>query len=80
MTLPPDQRLRLYGREHCHLCEQAEQLLAQLGVDYRYVDIDESAELGAQYGLRIPVLVSPKAELDWPFELQNLALWVQANA
>lgn len=72
--------MRLYGREHCHLCEQAEQLLAQLGLDYLYIDIDESAELGAQYGLRIPVLATSQAELDWPFDLQNLALWYEANA
>ena len=74
------QTLRLFGRENCHLCEQAEALLNQLGIAYRFVDIDESAELGALYGLRIPVLANTLAELDWPFDQQNLALWCAPKA
>lgn len=72
--------VRLFGREQCHLCEQAEQLLRQLGIPYRYVDIDQSAELGAEYGLRIPVLAAGNSELDWPFDQQNVALWWAPNA
>ena len=72
-------RLRLFGREQCHLCEQAEQLLLQLGLRFAFVDIDESPELGAQYGLRIPVLALGEAELDWPFDQEKLEILQMEN-
>ena len=36
--------------------------------------------VGALYGLRIPVLANTLAELDWPFDQQNLALWCAPKA
>ncbi|MDP1931475.1 MAG: glutaredoxin family protein [Gammaproteobacteria bacterium] len=74
--------LFLYTTLGCHLCEQAEQLLAPV-VDYinrcgdeqsqvvvRLVEIAESNELMLLHGLRIPVikLQGTEPELSWPFE------------
>lgn len=62
--------LRLYGTSHCHLCEQAEALLRQLGCDARHIDIVEDDALLERYGVRIPVLLRTDtgAELGWPFD------------
>ncbi len=46
----------LYTRRGCHLCEAAEDLLAQVGVGVRLVDIDTVTALRDRYGLRVPVL------------------------
>ena len=60
--------LTLYGREYCHLCELAQALLQAAGMSFQVIDIDADSELGARYGLRIPVLRHPDGrELDWPF-------------
>ena len=60
--------LILYGREHCHLCELAQELLQTADLIAQLIDIDSDPELGARYGLRIPVLRYPDGrELDWPF-------------
>ena len=60
--------LILYGREHCHICELAQALLHAAKLSVQLIDIDSDPELGARYGLRIPVLRHPDGrELDWPF-------------
>lgn len=60
--------LTLYGREECHLCESAQELLHAANMPFLLIDIDADPELGARYGLRIPVLRHPDGrELDWPF-------------
>jgi predicted N-acetyltransferase YhbS len=73
----------LYGTSACHLCEQAEALLASLPlttpVPLDVVDISDDDSLLACYGTRIPVLQRVQAgetqELDWPFSAaQALAL------
>ena len=52
------QRVVLYERAECHLCEEARQALdALIGPDrYDRVDIDASDELVVRYGFRVPVL------------------------
>lgn len=65
--------LTLYGREHCHLCELAQAILHAAQLSAHVIDIDSDPELGARYGLRIPVLVYPDGrELDWPFSQDDL--------
>lgn len=65
----------LYGTDACHLCEQAEALIAsaiagECTVRVCVEDISDSAELLTRYGLRIPVLRDPSGrELDWPFSV-----------
>ncbi len=66
MATPP--MLKLYGRDECHLCELAQALLQVANMSFQLIDIDSDPELGARYGLRIPVLRYPDGrELDWPF-------------
>lgn len=74
--------LILYTTEGCHLCEQAEQLLAQLsqlqsGEDALQlipVDIATDEALVELYGIRIPVVKNAltQKEIGWPFELKDL--------
>lgn len=60
----------LFATEHCHLCEQARDVLLACGLGGRYtlVDISDDDQLMARYGLRIPVLAGGARELDWPFD------------
>jgi hypothetical protein len=78
-------RLRLYGTAGCHLCEDAEALVAGLRPDFpelaaEAVDIAGDDELLDRYGTRIPVLVDPAsgAELGWPFDAAALRAFVAA--
>jgi len=62
--------LILYQRDHCHLCDQALELLARARApEFESVFIDGDAALEARYGLRVPVLrdAASGLELDWPF-------------
>lgn len=76
-------RFTLMSTEHCHLCEQAEMLIVQQVDGYKYIveveDIAVDDLLIARYGIRIPVLVDEqtKAELNWPFDQESLAAFVQ---
>ncbi|MCK8516431.1 glutaredoxin family protein [Methylonatrum kenyense] len=65
-----DFQLVLFGTEHCHLCEQAQDVLAGCGLadDYSLIDISTDDRLMELYGLRIPVLAADARELDWPFD------------
>jgi glutaredoxin-related protein len=62
--------LKLYGTEFCHLCEEAEAILREVGIEADHIDIAEDDELLEKYGIRIPVLkrVDTGAELGWPFD------------
>lgn len=79
-------RLTLYGTAGCHLCEDAEALLAKGIVRQpgRYAiiiaDIADDALLLERYGLRIPVLQDQGsgAELDWPFGPDEILAFLSA--
>lgn len=64
----------LYSTSHCHLCEQAEALLAQLGIEAEHIDIVEDDVLLESYGTRIPVVkrMDDGSELGWPFDVEAL--------
>ena len=53
-------RLVLYTRAGCHLCQdmlaQARPLAAEHGLEIELVDIDDDLALAKRYNLRIPVL------------------------
>lgn len=73
-------RAILYGTVGCHLCDDAEALLAPLLVEVsaalgsdceiECIDIAAADGLLGRYGERIPVLrrAGDGAELDWPFD------------
>ncbi len=46
----------LYSRDGCHLCEDAERVLTELGVPYERVAVSGDAELERLYGWDVPVL------------------------
>ena len=67
-------QILLYTRRGCHLCEQAEDMLAALGVAAARVDVDAEPEAAARYGLRVPVLeVAGEAVLEGRFEERQLS-------
>jgi hypothetical protein len=67
--------LQLFGTAHCHLCEQAHEIVAACVARHpdwliEQIDIAEFEEWQALYAIRIPVLYHPesKQELGWPFD------------
>ncbi len=70
--------------EGCHLCDQAISLLvssidpSEFEVDL--VDIAFDDELMERFATRIPVLVDSRSKqsLDWPFDVQQLAQFVES--
>ena len=62
----------LFGTEGCHLCEEAEQLLAQVGLTFEKQDIMADKQFLRRYGVRIPVVLHRPSglELGWPFSLE----------
>lgn len=72
-------KLELYRSEYCHLCEEADAVLAQAGVSAQGIEIGDSEALIERYGARIPVLRrrDSGAELGWPFDAAMLAVFLQ---
>ncbi|MGV8844042.1 MAG: glutaredoxin family protein [Pseudomonas sp.] len=73
---------QLLGTLGCHLCEQAEAVLmpfVERGLWVEVLDIAERTQWMDDYALRIPVLrrLDTGAELDWPFEAQQLATFLR---
>ncbi|MDD2760025.1 MAG: glutaredoxin family protein [Methylomonas sp.] len=72
----------LFGTDACHLCEQAELMLQEMGLsfDKREVLLDENWL--RQYGLRIPVLFDQvsASELAWPFSKEDLAEFIMQTS
>jgi hypothetical protein len=69
----------LYSTEGCHLCEQALQLLNELGVHPEVIDIAFDDSLFTQYGWVIPVVKVASHELHWPFDAQQLSQWLLSH-
>jgi len=77
--------IKFFTTAGCHLCEQAYQMLDYLvnhqdetadNFDIQVVEIADDDVLVDKYGIRIPVLASSISELAWPFELEELRLWL----
>ncbi|MCF5668301.1 glutaredoxin family protein [Pseudomonas marginalis] len=73
---------QLFGTLGCHLCEIAEAEImpfVERGLMVELVDITDPDDLTDVYGLRIPVLrrVDTGAELDWPFDSQQLVAFLR---
>ena len=67
----------LLGTSGCHLCDIAEQLITQLQavqrITYEYVDIaDFSEPLMMEFATTIPVILTPKKRLNYPFSVLDL--------
>ena len=75
--------LRLYQRDHCHLCGLALAVLAEARApDFERVFIDDDAALEARYGLRVPVLrdEARDAEMAWPFDAEAVRAFFTSPA
>jgi hypothetical protein len=81
--LMPNNRYILYGTANCHLCEDAIDLihLSDADLDLSVIDIVDDSDLYARYELTIPILKSSttEAELNWPFSLESLQLFLSNN-
>lgn len=64
----------LFGTEGCHLCEDAEHLLLQAGLDFEKQDLINNDAAMQRYAIRIPVLLHTPSglELSWPFNAPQL--------
>lgn len=74
-------KLVLYQRDDCRLCDQALAVLAAARTpDFEDGWIDDSDELEARYGTRVPVLrdAASDRELDWPFDVEAVRAFVGA--
>ena len=56
-------RLTLYGREGCHLCDEARAVLVGIGEPFDEVDIESDDDLLKRYLERIPVIALDGEEL-----------------
>lgn len=70
--------LILYGTEACHLCDEAELLLRQHGLNFDKRDIIDDEQAQQRYAIRIPVLRDDASgrELGWPFDAEAIAEFV----
>ena len=73
-------KINFYTTLGCHLCDQALDLVKILQVRNSHmvvteIDIADSEELMAEYGIRIPVvkLEATDDDIGWPFTLEALA-------
>ncbi len=65
--------LELMSRKGCHLCEEAEHLLDQMGVPYRWLDVDSQPAWQLEYGFRVPVLLGDSQPvMEFPFSRDKL--------
>ena len=60
-------KVTLYTRVGCHLCQEAERVLAQERVVTPFrlelVDVDRDPDLARRYGVRVPVVAVDGVEL-----------------
>jgi glutaredoxin len=53
----PDERIILYTRPGCHLCEDAAAILDKIGEPWREISVAGDIELEREYGERLPVIM-----------------------
>lgn len=71
--------LILLGTLGCHLCEEAELIMAEFKqVNIENIDIAEQEQWQEKYAIRIPVLYNPntKKELGWPFSANQVQAFI----
>ncbi|KAF3982607.1 MAG: glutaredoxin family protein [Methylococcales symbiont of Hymedesmia sp. n. MRB-2018] len=74
--------LILFGTEGCHLCEDAENILAEYKQNLfkiESIDIAVEEQWQKQYAVLIPVLYHPetKKQLGWPFSLVQVQAFIK---
>jgi hypothetical protein len=70
--------LNLFSTTHCHLCEQAEDIVRNLPqqdcLQLNIIEIADDNLMMGRYGNKIPVLQrdDTKVEINWPFSLEQV--------
>jgi hypothetical protein len=72
-------QVTLYSTQGCHLCEQAMALLLNVGVTPQVIDIAYDDDLYNRYGVTIPVVKSRDSEINWPFDSEQIQVWLKDN-
>ncbi len=75
-------KLILFGTVACHLCEDAENIIASYQhnqFQIESIDIAEHEQWQEKYAVRIPVLYHPetKKELNWPFGSDQVQAFIK---
>ncbi|MGZ8258529.1 MAG: glutaredoxin family protein [Methylotenera sp.] len=76
--------LNLYSTSHCHLCEQAGNLLMSLSdqydIQWMNIEITDDLVLLENYGSKIPVLkrLDTNVEIAWPFSIKDIEKFLHA--
>ena len=70
--------VKLFSTEFCHLCEKAEEIVLNTGIEPVIIEIVDDDNLYSAYGMRIPVLkrMDNGAELDWPFDVASVSSFI----
>ena len=77
--------LTLYSTSHCHLCEEAEAILASIANDYdiswHTIEIADVNQLLEAYGTTIPVLQisDTNVEIKWPFGAEEILALIKTD-
>jgi len=71
-------RLRVYGRQYCHLCDEMivalRALQTELQFQFEVVDVDSDAALEERYGEHVPVLIDAHDQEICHYRLDENAL------
>jgi glutaredoxin len=74
-----EMNVELYTTLGCHLCDEALDMLKFLQAQKKSlilaeIEIADSEELMAEYGIRIPVITADnsRGEIGWPFTIEEL--------
>ena len=78
-------KIQFFTTLGCHLCEQAEHIIAELQQNTRSdlfvesIDIADDDELVERYGIRIPVVkrLDIESDLGWPFGKAELEQYLR---
>jgi hypothetical protein len=81
MKMTAEQKLVLFSRPDCHLCDVAAHLLRELGLVFEVRNIESDLSLISRYGVRIPVLSRGGAgvTLDWPFTQAQVVEYLELD-
>lgn len=77
--------LKLLGTDGCHLCEQAELIIAEAlsvmpeQITLQTIDIAIEEHWQKDYAIRIPVLIDQtgQKEIAWPFDLPQITHFIK---
>jgi len=70
------EKLVVYGRNECHLCQQMimglQQRKTQIAFDFEVIDIDNDPILTARYNDKIPILIALPDQIEICHHFLNL--------